>query len=47
MIPEASDHRVRVASSLTLVDYVDLVNRELGVLIAQALDVVDELLILN
>ena len=46
MISEASDHRVRVASPLTLVDYVDLVDRELGILFAQALDVVDELPIL-
>ena len=46
MIPKASDHRVRMASPLTLVDYVDFVNRELGVLIAQARYVADEIFVL-
>ena len=46
MISEASYHRIRMTSSLTLIDHVYLVNREFGVLIAQALDIMDELTVL-
>ena len=46
MISETSYHRIRMASPLTLVDHVYLVNREFGVLIAQALDIMDELTVL-
>ena len=47
MIPEPSYHRVGVASPLTLVDDVDLVNGEFRIVIAQAPDVTNELFVLH
>ena len=46
MISEASYHCIRVASPLTLVDDVDLVNRELGIIFTQTVDVVYEIFVL-